>query len=176
MDVSAPPSLDSACPQAKIELSKHGHRFREWSVDNEEYGQEASLLLSYTKVFKIATFSHKASHEQVMIRLYTKVRQKWKLIESWQTCSWSKNSKQIKIIVRLENVAKLSRRFEGLWEHILRQKMKIPTQRKMFSLGEPNFQLIYLNGNVNNDTTWSSLIEKYIRVHLCQHYMFAFGG
>ena len=46
MDVSAPPSLDSACPQAKTELGKHDHRFGEWSVDKEEYGQEASHLLN----------------------------------------------------------------------------------------------------------------------------------
>ena len=46
MDVSAPPSLDSAFPQARTELSKHGHKFRERSVDNEEYGQEASHLLN----------------------------------------------------------------------------------------------------------------------------------
>jgi len=46
MDVSTPPSLDSACPQAKTELGKHGHKFREWSVDKEEYKQEASQLLN----------------------------------------------------------------------------------------------------------------------------------
>ena len=42
MDVSTPPSLDSACPQAKTELGKHDKRFIEWSVDNEEYEHEAS--------------------------------------------------------------------------------------------------------------------------------------
>jgi hypothetical protein len=30
-----PPSLDLACPQAKAELSKHDHRFMEWSVDKQ---------------------------------------------------------------------------------------------------------------------------------------------
>jgi hypothetical protein len=35
MDVSIPPSLDLACPQAKTELSKHDHRFKEWSVDKQ---------------------------------------------------------------------------------------------------------------------------------------------
>ena len=44
MDVSAPPNLDSACPQAKTELSKHGHMLKEWSVDNEEYEHEASIF------------------------------------------------------------------------------------------------------------------------------------
>ena len=44
MDASAPPSLDTACPQAKTELSKHDHMFKEWSVDNEEYEHEASIF------------------------------------------------------------------------------------------------------------------------------------
>jgi hypothetical protein len=35
MDVSTPPSLDLACPQAKTELDKHDHRFMEWSVDKQ---------------------------------------------------------------------------------------------------------------------------------------------
>jgi hypothetical protein len=29
MDVSTPPSLDLACPQAKTKLGKHDHRFME---------------------------------------------------------------------------------------------------------------------------------------------------
>ena len=33
MDVSTPPSLDSACPQVKTELDKRDHKFMEWSVD-----------------------------------------------------------------------------------------------------------------------------------------------
>ena len=44
MDVSTPPSLDLACLQANTELSKHDHRFMERSVDNNEYGQEASVF------------------------------------------------------------------------------------------------------------------------------------
>ena len=48
MDVSAPPSLDSACPQAKTELSKNDHWFMEWSVDNKEYEYEASTQI-YSK-------------------------------------------------------------------------------------------------------------------------------
>jgi len=35
MDVSTPPSLDLACPQAKTELSKHDHKFMEQSVDKQ---------------------------------------------------------------------------------------------------------------------------------------------
>ena len=51
MDVSAPPSLDSACPQAKTELSKHDHMFMEWSVDSKEYEYEASGFTFPTQMY-----------------------------------------------------------------------------------------------------------------------------
>jgi hypothetical protein len=35
MDVSTPPSLDLACPQAKTKLGKHAHRFIECSVGKQ---------------------------------------------------------------------------------------------------------------------------------------------
>ena len=35
MDVSTPPSLDLACPQAKTEPSKQDHKFKEWSFDKQ---------------------------------------------------------------------------------------------------------------------------------------------
>jgi hypothetical protein len=35
MDVSTPPSLDLACPQAKTKLGKHDHMFMEGSVDKQ---------------------------------------------------------------------------------------------------------------------------------------------
>ena len=46
MDVSTPPSLDLACPQAKTEIEKYVHMFRErcvdknkiLSVENDTYG------------------------------------------------------------------------------------------------------------------------------------------
>ena len=44
MDVSTPPKLRLACPQAKTELRKQVHMFMEWGVDNKEYGQEASIF------------------------------------------------------------------------------------------------------------------------------------
>ena len=51
MDVSAPSSLDSACPQAKNELSKHDHIFMEWSVDNKEYKHEVSVFTYPTQMY-----------------------------------------------------------------------------------------------------------------------------
>jgi hypothetical protein len=36
MDVSTPPSLDLACPQAKAEIEKHAHMLRERGVDKNK--------------------------------------------------------------------------------------------------------------------------------------------
>ena len=36
MDVSTPPSLDLACPQAKTEIDNHDHMFRERGVDKNK--------------------------------------------------------------------------------------------------------------------------------------------
>jgi hypothetical protein len=44
MDVSTPPSLDIACPQAKTELGKHDHRFMEWSVDKQNMDKKHHIL------------------------------------------------------------------------------------------------------------------------------------
>jgi hypothetical protein len=55
MDVSTPPSLDFACPQASTELNKHVHKFLKWSVDKIEYGQRPSLVHI---PFITATFFH----------------------------------------------------------------------------------------------------------------------
>jgi hypothetical protein len=36
MDVSTPPSLDLACPQAKIDIEKHVHMLREIGVNKNK--------------------------------------------------------------------------------------------------------------------------------------------
>ena len=70
MDVSAPPSLDSACPQANTELSKHDHRFKERGVDNKEYGHGSIMFIN---IIMTATIIHKTSHDQVIIYPQVKV-------------------------------------------------------------------------------------------------------
>ena len=61
MDVSTPPSLDLACPQAEAEIEKYVHMFRDRGVDKIKYGHEASWsfleqqhiychMISYAKV------------------------------------------------------------------------------------------------------------------------------
>ena len=44
MDVSTPPSLDLACPQAKAEINKHAHMFRERGVDKTRYRDDFQSL------------------------------------------------------------------------------------------------------------------------------------
>jgi len=51
MDVSTPPSLDLACPQAKTELSKQDHGFMEWSVDKQNTDKKHHIY-QYTNHFR----------------------------------------------------------------------------------------------------------------------------
>jgi hypothetical protein len=44
MDVSTPPSLDLACPQAKTEIEKYVLMFRDRGVDNIKYGHESIMI------------------------------------------------------------------------------------------------------------------------------------
>ena len=45
MDVSTPPSLDPACPQAEAEIEKYVHRFRNRGVDKIKYGHEGIMII-----------------------------------------------------------------------------------------------------------------------------------
>ena len=45
MDVSTPPSLDLACPQAKSEIEKYVHIFRDRGVDKIKYGHEGIMII-----------------------------------------------------------------------------------------------------------------------------------
>ena len=42
MDVSTPPSLDLTCPQAKAEIEKYVHMFRDRGVDKKNTDMRAS--------------------------------------------------------------------------------------------------------------------------------------
>ena len=50
MDVSTPPSLDLACPQAKAEINKYVHMFRYRGVDKTKYGHEGIMIISITAI------------------------------------------------------------------------------------------------------------------------------
>ena len=45
MDVSTPPSLDLACPQAKADIEKYVHTFRDKGVDKTKYGHEGIMII-----------------------------------------------------------------------------------------------------------------------------------
>ena len=48
MDVSTPPSLDLACPQAKADIEKYVHMFRDRGVDKIKYGHEGIMIILIT--------------------------------------------------------------------------------------------------------------------------------
>ena len=52
MDVSTPPSLDLACPQAEAEIEKYVHMFRDRGVDKIKYGREGIMIM-----FRTATYN-----------------------------------------------------------------------------------------------------------------------
>ena len=45
MDVSTPPSLDLACPQAEADNDKYVHMFRDRGVDKIKYGHEGIMII-----------------------------------------------------------------------------------------------------------------------------------
>ena len=48
MDISTPPSLDIACPQAKANVEKYVHMFRDRGVDKIKYGHEFIMIIFRT--------------------------------------------------------------------------------------------------------------------------------
>ena len=51
MDVSAPPSLDLACPQAEADNDKYVHMFRDRGVDTIKYGHEGIMIILITATY-----------------------------------------------------------------------------------------------------------------------------
>ena len=51
MDVSTPPSLDLACPQAKTEIEKYVHMFRGRGVDKIKYVHEGIMIVLITATY-----------------------------------------------------------------------------------------------------------------------------
>ena len=48
MDISNPPSLDLACPQAKADIEKYVHMFRDRGVDKIKYRHEVIMIIFRT--------------------------------------------------------------------------------------------------------------------------------
>ena len=51
MDVSTPPSLDLACPQAEADNEKYVHMFRDRGVDKIKYGHEGIMIIFRTTIY-----------------------------------------------------------------------------------------------------------------------------
>ena len=50
MDVSTPPSLDLACPQAKADIENHVPMFREREVPIKKYGHSSIMIIIKTTI------------------------------------------------------------------------------------------------------------------------------
>ena len=53
MDVSTPPSLDLACPQAETDNNKYVHMFRDRGVDKIKYGPEGIMIISRIVTYNV---------------------------------------------------------------------------------------------------------------------------
>ena len=51
MDISNPPSLHLACPQAEAEIEKYVHMFRDRGVDKIKYGHEGIMIILRTATY-----------------------------------------------------------------------------------------------------------------------------
>ena len=51
MDVSTPPSLDLACPQAKADIEKYLHMFKDRGVDKIKYGHEGIMIILISAIY-----------------------------------------------------------------------------------------------------------------------------
>ena len=51
MDVSTPPSLDLACPQAEADIKKYVHMFRDRGVDKIKYEHEGIMIILITATY-----------------------------------------------------------------------------------------------------------------------------
>ena len=45
MDISTPPSLDLACPQAEADIEKYVHMFRDRGVNKIKYEHEVIMII-----------------------------------------------------------------------------------------------------------------------------------
>ena len=66
MDVSTPPSLDLTCPQAKADIEKYVHVFRDRGVNKIKYRHEGIMIILITVTY-IYIFCHMISYAQVII-------------------------------------------------------------------------------------------------------------
>ena len=74
MDVSTPPSLDLACPQAEADNEKYVHMFRDRGVDKIKYGHKGIMIILRTTTYiYIYIYCHMISYAKVTIHSHTQV-------------------------------------------------------------------------------------------------------
>ena len=72
MDVSTPPSLDLACPQAEADIETYVHMFRDRGVNKIKYGHAGIMIMLITTTYichmitqvQVMTFSQSQSMNQ----------------------------------------------------------------------------------------------------------------
>ena len=64
MDVSTPPSLDLACPQAEAENEKYVHMFRDRGVDKIKYEHEGIMIILRTTTY-INSFTYSSMNQKL---------------------------------------------------------------------------------------------------------------
>ena len=72
MDVSTPPSLDLACPQAEADNDKYVHMFRDRGVNKIKYGHEGIMIILITATY-IYIYCHMIYYAKVTIYSQCKV-------------------------------------------------------------------------------------------------------
>ena len=70
MDVSTPPSLGLACPQAEADIEKYVHMFRDRGVDKIKSGHEGIMIILITATY---IYYHMISYVKVTIYPQCKV-------------------------------------------------------------------------------------------------------
>ena len=76
MDVSTPPSLDLACPQAKADIEKYVHIFRDSGVDKIKYGHEGIMIILITATY-IYIYRENPSYHPVVVTPHISYTTKW---------------------------------------------------------------------------------------------------
>ena len=51
MDISTPPSLDLACPQAEANIEKYHHMFTDRGVEKIKYRHEGNMIILRTTTY-----------------------------------------------------------------------------------------------------------------------------
>ena len=70
MDVSNPPSLDLACPQAEADIEKYVHMFKDRGVDKIKYVHQGIMIILRAITY---IYCHTISYAKVTIYSQCKV-------------------------------------------------------------------------------------------------------